>query len=235
MQFPGSNSIEGGVLLALNKLSDMSVDEEESTISVGPGNKWVDVYGALEEYGLYTNGGRLKTIGVPGLTLIGGFHYFINKYGYTMDSVKSYDVVLGNGTQIVANSTSNCELFWALKGGAANFGIVTKFVLQAWKIPKISTTIQVYEEEHIPQFIEAASEMIVDDDGEVAAGSVLSINYNLTTGSLGASLLGVQEGTESPPSRFAPFSAIPSTMRLDNVTAPKVWHSDKESPNQMFR
>ncbi|EMR66280.1 putative fad binding domain-containing protein [Eutypa lata UCREL1] len=235
MNFPGSNSIEGGVLLALNKLSDMSVDEEESTISVGPGNKWVDVYGALDEYGLYTNGGRLKTIGVPGLTLIGGFHYFINKYGYTMDSVKSYDVVLGNGTQIVANSTSNCELFWALKGGAANFGIVTKFVLQAWKIPKISTTIQVYEEEHIPQFIEAASEMIVDDDGEVAAGSVLSINYNLTTGSLGASLLGVQEGTESPPSRFAPFSAIPSTMRLDNVTAPKVWHSDKESPNQMFR
>jgi len=62
---------------------------------------------------LYCIGGRLKTIGVPGLELIGGFHYLINKYGMAMDNVLSYDVVLGNGTQVIANSTSNPDLFWA--------------------------------------------------------------------------------------------------------------------------
>lgn len=196
---------------------------------------WADVYGALDEYGLYTNGGRLKTIGVPGLTLIGGFHYFINKFGYTMDSIRSYDVVLGNGTQVVANATSHPELFWALKGGASNFGIVTRFVMQAWKIPQISTTIQVFDEPQIEKFIEATSQMTLSDDGSVGAGSVVSITYNTTTKAFGASLMGVQEGTESPPSRFAAYSAIPSVTTINNVTTPKIWHSDKETPNQMFR
>lgn len=221
--------------MALDKLSDVSVDEKSSTVSIGPGNTWADVYGALDEFGLYTNGGRLKTIGVPGLTLIGGFHYFINKFGYTMDSIRSYDVVLGDGTQVVASATSHPELFWALKGGANNFGIVTRFVMQAWKIPKISTTIQTFNESSIEKFIGAASEMTLNDDGAVGAGSVLSITYNLTTKTFSASLLGVQEGTESPPSRFAAFSSIPPIYSLNNVTTPKIWHSDKETPNQMFR
>jgi FAD/FMN-containing dehydrogenase len=88
----------------------------------------------------------LKTIGVPGLSLIGGFHYFNNKYGYAMDNVLSYDVVLGNGTQITVHKHSHSDLFWALKGGANNFGIVTKFTLKTYDVPKVSTTIQTYNE-----------------------------------------------------------------------------------------
>jgi FAD/FMN-containing dehydrogenase len=88
----------------------------------------------------------MKTIGVPGLTLIGGFHYFVNKYGYVMDNVVSYDIVLGNGTQTVANAISNPDLFWALKGGANNFGVVTKFVLKTYPITQLSATIQNFNE-----------------------------------------------------------------------------------------
>lgn len=80
-------------------------------MDVGPGTTWYDVYGVLAPYDLYCIGGRLKTIGVPSLTLIGGFHYLINTYGLTMDNILSYDVVLGNGTQVVANATSNGDLF----------------------------------------------------------------------------------------------------------------------------
>ncbi len=216
-------------------MTERTIDTKASTIAIGPGNRWVDVYTALEPHGLYTNGGRFKTVGVPGLSLIGGFHYFINKYGYTMDSMRSYDVVLGNGTQVVANATSNPELFWALKGGANNFGIVTRFVMQAYNIPKISTTVQVFDEAHIEQFVNAASQMTLCDDGKIGAGSVLSISYNVTLDSFSATLLGAQEGTESPPSRFSAFSAIPAVARINKVTAPVVWHSDKESPFQMFR
>lgn len=64
-----------------------------------------------------------------------------NKYGMAMDNVVSYDVVLGNGTQVVANSASNRDLFWALKGGFSYFDIVTKFTIKTLKIPYISTTV----------------------------------------------------------------------------------------------
>lgn len=222
-------------MLALNSLNTTKVASDNSTIEVGPGNRWVDVYEALSPVGRYCIGGRLKTIGVAGLELIGGFHYLINKYGMAMDNVVSYDVVLGNGTQVVANSTSNPDLFWALKGGANNFGIVTKFTITALPIPYISTTIQDFNESEAPAFIAATNDMAENDPADIAAGSVISITWNQTTGVASPSLLGVQEGTESPPSRFANFSAIPSTLAVNNVLTPIEWHSQLDTPNQMFR
>lgn len=219
----------------MDNLNDIQVFEDSQTFEIGPGNRWVDAYEALAPYGLYCLGGRLKTIGVPGLTLIGGFHYFINKYGLVMDNVVKYDVVLGNGTQAVASSTSHPELFWALKGGANNFGIVTKFTMQAYPIPKISTTIQQFNESAIPDFLTAVAELSQYDNPEVAAGQVISVQYNATTKVISGSLLGVQEGTESPPSTFANFSSIPSTLAINNVTTPIDWHSTLDTPNQMFR
>jgi FAD/FMN-containing dehydrogenase len=111
-------------------MTNITVNVDAETVDVSPGNRWVDVYGALDPFGLYTIGGRMKTIGVAGLTLIGGFHYLINKYGYAMDGVTNYEVVLGNGTQISANNVTNPDLFWALKGGASNFGVITKFTFK---------------------------------------------------------------------------------------------------------
>lgn len=197
---------------------------------------WYDVYEALAPYERAAIGGRLKTIGVPGLTLIGGFHYFNNKYGYAMDNVVSYDVVLGNGTQVIATKASHPDLFWALKGGANNFGIVTKFTLKTYHVPKISTTIQVFNETYVPQFIDAmCNSAMVDDDDPIAAGMVASITYNATTKVTSATLLGVQEGVSNPPSQFANFSSIPATTRVDNVTTLVNWASELDTPKQMFR
>ncbi|KAI1131364.1 FAD binding domain protein [Nemania abortiva] len=236
MNFPGSNNIDGGVLLALNSLNDVVVSDDQKSVDIGPGARWVDVYEALAPYGRYAIGGRLKTIGVSGLTLIGGFHYLINKYGMTMDNILSYDVVLGNGTQVVANATSNPDLFWALKGGGSNFGVVTKFTMQALPIANISTTIQAFDESAVPAFINASCDLAANDGPDIAAGTVLSISVNTTTREATASLLGVQEGTESPPSRFANFSSIPSPLTVVNkVQTPIEWHSVLETPNQMFR
>ncbi|KAJ8122831.1 hypothetical protein ONZ43_g1072 [Nemania bipapillata] len=235
MNFPGSNNIDGGVLLALNSLNEVVVASDNQSVSVGPGARWVDVYAALAPYDLYCIGGRLKTIGVSGLTLIGGFHYLINKYGMTMDNVLSYDVVLGNGTQVTANETSNGDLFWALKGGGSNFGIVTKFTIKALPIASLSTTIQAFDESAVPAFINASCDLALNDGPDLAAGTVLSISVNTTTNAAIASLLGVQEGTESPPSRFANFSSIPALTVVNKVQPPLEWHSVLETPNQMFR
>ena len=94
-------------------MTTITVNEAEDTVYVSPGNRWMDVYTALDPYGLYAIRGRLKTIVVPGLTLIGRFHYKNNKYGWAMDGVVNYEVVLGKGTQVTANNVTNPDLFWA--------------------------------------------------------------------------------------------------------------------------
>ncbi|KAL2688921.1 hypothetical protein Neosp_002971 [[Neocosmospora] mangrovei] len=235
MNFPGSNNIDGGVVLALSKLNHIKVHRHNLTYDVGPGNRWVDVYTALEPYGLYSIGGRLKTIGVPGLSLIGGFHYFSNKYGFAMDNIVKYEVVLANGTQVVASKTSHPDLFWGLKGSANNLGVVTKFTFKALSIPKISTTIQAFDESALEDFITATVDLVKYQGSELAAGQVITLQYNATTKVASAQLIGAQEGTESPPSTFANFTAIQSVSKLHNVTAPLAFHSQLETPNQMFR
>lgn len=213
-----------------------AVQVQKDTVEVGPGLTWYDVYSALESHGRVAIGGRLKTIGVPGLSLIGGFHYFNNKYGYAMDNIVSYDVVLGNGTQVTVTKSSHADLFWALKGGANNYGIVTKFTLRTYDIPKVSTTIQVFNESGISDFLNAVCNIaLLDEKDPIAAGMVTSVQYNATTKAVSATLLGVQEGVSNPPSQFANFSAIPATTRMNNVTTMKQWASNFDTPKQMFR
>ncbi|KAJ5818193.1 hypothetical protein N7474_003784 [Penicillium riverlandense] len=234
MNYPGSNNIDGGVLVALGNLNSFTVNED--SIDVGPGLTWYDVYTALEPHGRVAIGGRMKTIGVPGLTLIGGFHYFNNKYGYAMDNVISYDVVLGNGTQVTAAKDSHPDLFWALKGGANNYGVVTKFTLKTYNVPKVTSTIQIFNESAFPQFFDAmCKSAVVDEEDPTAAGMIATISYNVTTKVASASLLGVQEGVSMPPSKFADFFSIPATMRMNNVTTMGKWSSKLDSPKQMFR
>ncbi|KAF4962772.1 hypothetical protein FSARC_9176 [Fusarium sarcochroum] len=239
MNFPGSNNIDGGVLLALNKLNSIQVHTNSyqsiPSVSVDAGSKWNEVYDALSPYGLYTIGGRLKTIGVPGLTLIGGLHYFTNKYGWTADNVLEYHVVLGNGTQVVANRTTHADLYWALKGGANNFGIVTRFVFQAYKIPTLSTTTMKFDNASIDKFIETISQYTIHNDGALGSGPVTTMSCNTTTKEINVEFIGVQEGGESPPSRFSAFTAIPPTEIFNNVTTPKDWHNKFDTPNGLSR
>lgn len=208
-----------------------AINVKADTVEVGPGLNWYQVYSALEPHGRVAIGGRMKTIGVPGLTLIGGFHYFNNKYGYAMDNVVTYDVVLGNGTQIIVDKSSHADLFWALKGGANNFGIVTKFELKTYAVPKVSTTIQVFNETYIPQYLSAVCEAAnMNDENPIAAGMIATITYNTTTKIALGSVLGVQEGVSSPPSQFANFTKIPATERINNVTTMKPWADILDSP-----
>lgn len=205
-------------------------------MDVGPGNNWYDVYSALEPYGRVCIGGRMKTIGVPGLSLIGGFHYFNNKYGYAMDNVISYDIVLGNGTLITVTRSAYSDLFWALKGGANNYGIVTRFELRTFDVPEVSTTIQVFNETHIPDFLSAVCEAAkLDDQDPIAAGMIATITYNATTKIPQGSVLGVQAGVSMPPSQFANFTKIPATERINNITTMKPWADTLDSPKQTMR
>ncbi|PCH36771.1 FAD-binding domain-containing protein [Wolfiporia cocos MD-104 SS10] len=127
---PGFSSTPG-VQIAMARFSGVTYDASAGTATIGTGLVWDDVYAALEPYGVNVIGGRVTGVGVAGFTLGGGYSFLSNQYGLTVDTVQAFELVLPNGT--VTNVTaSNVDLFWALKGGFNNYGIVTQFVLQTY-------------------------------------------------------------------------------------------------------
>ncbi|KAM6534324.1 hypothetical protein FALCPG4_007253 [Fusarium falciforme] len=131
-QWHGESSIDGGVTIDLARISHLDLGEDGKVLNVGPGNRWVDVYTALEPLGLTVIGGRSAYVGVGGFLQGGGISFHSNKYGWGLDNIKEFQVVLGNGTITTASSTQNPKLYKALRGGGANFGIVTSFVLDTY-------------------------------------------------------------------------------------------------------
>lgn len=137
MSVPGANSVDDGILMVMSNLTDISIAPDRASVDVGPGLTWSGVYTYLIGFERTAVGGRISPIGVPGLTLGGGINFHGNQYGWAADNVLEYEVVLANGELAIANETSNTDLFWALKGGGSNFGIVTNFKLRTVPSSKV--------------------------------------------------------------------------------------------------
>lgn len=118
-----------------------------------PRFRWSDVYEYLEKFELTAAGGRLGPVGVPGLLLAGGVNFYGNQIGFGCDTVVNYEIVLADGSIVEANKTSHPDLFWALKGGSSNFGIVTRFDLETIKSVKVWAGTHTVSAEHIDQFL----------------------------------------------------------------------------------
>lgn len=123
----GLGVCDDGIVLDLSRMRGIRVDPRERRIRVQGGATWGDVDHAAHAFGLGLPSGIISTTGVGGLTLGGGHGYLTRKYGLTIDSLISADVVLANGTFLTASEDENADLFWALRGGGGNFGIVTSF------------------------------------------------------------------------------------------------------------
>ncbi|KAH7305214.1 hypothetical protein B0I35DRAFT_400412 [Stachybotrys elegans] len=130
--FPGSN-IQDGVTIDLGLMNTISLSEDSQSASLGPGARWEDVARFLDPLGLAVVGGRSPTVGVAGLILGGGISFLSGRRGWACDNVLNFEVVLGSGEVVNANPQQNRDLYWALRGGGgANFGIVTRFDVNAY-------------------------------------------------------------------------------------------------------
>lgn len=130
--FPGFSTNDGGVVIDLGALSTVEViDEERQLVRIGGGATWGEVAAALAPYGLGISSGDTKSVGVGGLTLTGGIGWKVRKYGLALDNLIAAELVTADGEVVRASSTDNPELFWALRGGGGNFGIVTAFEFAA--------------------------------------------------------------------------------------------------------
>ena len=130
--FQGFGTNDGGVVIDLSRLADVAVvDERRHVVRVGGGATWGQVAAALAPHGLAISSGDTKSVGVGGLTLSGGIGWKVRKYGLTLDNLVGADVVTADGAVVHASVEQHPDLFWALRGGGGNVGIVTAFELQA--------------------------------------------------------------------------------------------------------
>ncbi|TVY12607.1 Bifunctional solanapyrone synthase [Lachnellula arida] len=128
----GAASVEGGVLIDLSLLREVTPSEDGSSVVIGAGAKWMDVSKVLDERGLAVVGGRNSAVGVGGLTLGGGLSFFSPRFGLVCSNITSYKLVLASGAITTASVSSNPDLWRALKGGSSNFGIVTSFTARSF-------------------------------------------------------------------------------------------------------
>ncbi len=126
--FPGFATNDGGVVIDLSSLANVEIiDDEHHLVRIGGGATWGRVAAALAPHGLAISSGDTKSVGVGGLTLTGGIGWKVRKYGLALDQVVAADVVIADGAVVHASAQENPELFWAIRGGGGNFGIVTAF------------------------------------------------------------------------------------------------------------
>jgi FAD/FMN-containing dehydrogenase len=134
----GLGSCDDGIVIDLSRLKDIEVDPEKRIATVGGGCTWGEVDAATNAYGLATPSGIISTTGVGGLTLGGGLGHLTRKCGLAIDNLLGADMVLADGSQVRASADENPDLFWAIRGGGGNFGVVTSFT---FRLHEISTVV----------------------------------------------------------------------------------------------
>lgn len=214
----GSNNIEGGVTLDLGCLNGITVSPDRTTVDIGPGLRWKDVYDELYKSKLIVAGGREGNVGVAGLLLGGGYTFFTGRYGFGCDNVVAYEVVLADGSIVTADAESNAGLFRALKGGSNNFGVVTKFTMKTIQSDRVWGGLTFYPKQAIPQAIDAMTSFVGGISDDPDSNLVCIITYIpefkdivVTT------LFNHVEGIEAPPA-YDKWRAIPQIMNTIKMT-----------------
>ena len=136
---PGYSTCNGGIVIDVQPMNRVEVDAGAKTARVGGGARWADVDAATQEHGLAVTGGRVSTTGVAGLALGSGSGWLERVYGVTCASLRSAEVVVSDGSLVKASADENADLFWGLRGGGGNFGVVTEFEFNLHPVGPILT------------------------------------------------------------------------------------------------
>ncbi|KAL1955951.1 hypothetical protein VTO42DRAFT_7936 [Malbranchea cinnamomea] len=231
--FAGSSSVPDGLTIDLRRLNTIKLSSDKKSVKVGAGNRWLDVYNATTAQGVVPVGGRVADIGVGGLTLGGGVSFYSAQYGFACDNVNNYEVVIADGRILQVNPKSYPDLYWALRGGGNNFGIVTMFDLAAYPTGKLWAGSRAYLVDDVTKRSVLDAVVKFGDEWPSDPKAAMICNFAYTQGMFVAAVnLEYTEPVENPPI-FESFRQIPQIMDTMGIkTLPEVALEFKESnPN----
>src|SRR5712691_10469243 len=145
---PGFAICDGGLMIVLSRMKSIRVDPAQRTARAEGGVTWGDFDQETQAFGLATTGGVARPTGIAGLTLGGGHGFLMRTYGLSCDNLLSVDVVTADGRLLTASATAHADLFWAVRGGGGNFGVVTAFEYQLHPVSQLLGGLLVYPMAH---------------------------------------------------------------------------------------
>jgi FAD/FMN-containing dehydrogenase len=170
----GHSVLDGGVMIDLSGMKRVKVDPKRRVASVEPGVLLGELDAATQEHGLAVPAGTISHTGVAGLTLGGGLGWLMRKHGLTIDSLIGVELVTADGSLLRASEDENTELFWAIRGAGANFGVVTEFEFRLHEVgPTVLGGMLVYRVAQAAEMLRAARDLVADAPDELTTFFVL--------------------------------------------------------------
>ena len=172
----GTSIAEGGLTLDMSRMRDVAVDPEAKLVTVGPGCLLKDVDQATQEHGLATVLGFVSETGVAGLTLGGGWGYLTRRFGWAVDNLDEVEIVTADGKVRTANRNENTDLFWALRGGGGNFGVVTRFRFRLHEVgPIITGGLIIWSADRVDEVLAAYRDVTESASRELTAAAIVRL------------------------------------------------------------
>ncbi|MQY15508.1 F420-dependent glucose-6-phosphate dehydrogenase [Streptomyces sp. RB5] len=166
----GRSTLDGGVLIDLSRMNSVEVlDAGTGRIRIGPGARWGEVARELAPYGLAMSSGDYGDVGVGGLATAGGIGYLARKFGLTIDHITAVELVVADGRKIRADAEHHPDLFWAVRGAGGNFGVVTAFELEAYRVGDVAHATVLVDATDTADFLVEYGRLVEEAPREVSS------------------------------------------------------------------
>ena len=165
----GHATCDDGIVIDLTPMKNVTVDIGRRTAVAEGGVTWGDYDKETQRHGLASPGGAISTTGIAGLTLGGGFGWLSRSYGLACDNLISAEIVTANGEVLTASAEENPDLFWAIRGGGGNFGVVTRFEYRLQEVGELYAGLILYPRDRAGEFMRVYSEWTAKAPDEVAS------------------------------------------------------------------
>lgn len=219
MPVKGAASTDQGVLIVMTRLKSMLLSSDQSIASIEPGLTWGEVFDWIGPYKRFVLGGRYAPVGVPGLILGGGMSHYSGIYGWSANQVVNFEIVTADSKILQANETSHADLFWALKGGSNNFGIVTRFDVRTFPQPLVYAGTVTYDTPYYPQLLDALTSYLGPGGGIDDAKSALvpALFVFPGKGDVQGNTVVFYDGEDPAPTALSNFTSIPTLSNTAHV------------------